>query len=302
MRYALLLLAVVMFAQSQPPYPAPRKDTQGKQKESAVKEQLVQPDKNQTPPSPITVNQYASHYKEGDEQPKSNAEQNKSAFSEWTIAIGTVLLFFATMWLALATAALCVVAILQWRTMIRHEEAFTGIARSMNEGLDATKIAADAAKQSADALKNSERAWVIVDANSSTKPLPGFAQLHFWIWNTGKTPAKITFTKSHLVVLAPNVQLPETPTYPIIIAGSEHNMILAMGRPDPGTVGNFGFTQDINLAPGVLNAIQAGQQIVYVYGEVGYKDAFGDDRKTVFGFRWAGGWDREVPEAYNECT
>jgi len=182
----------------------------------------------------------------------------------------------------------------------RSNSANEALTRESNTN---ARISANAAKASADALKNSERAWVIVDADPNTQPSPETCSFHFWIWNTGKTPAIVTFTKSELTVLAPNAKLPETPTYSITNPGSNENMILAMGRPDPQTIGNFGFyTQNMN--PGEIYDIQTGQRVLYVFGEVGYKDAFGDDRKTIFGFRWASGvgWDRGVPEAYNDCT
>jgi hypothetical protein len=146
MRSGLLFVSafLVASAQSQPPLPGPGKSGQEVQPLSGTKKADGSSDNNPSQPPSIVVNQFNSQPTDRPQKPKGAQGNNESPFQGW--ADGLVALF---------TAALAAVAVLQWLTMRQQ-------ASHMREGLRATRDAADAATTSATALMNAERAWVVV--------------------------------------------------------------------------------------------------------------------------------------------
>jgi hypothetical protein len=88
------------------------------------------------------------------------------------------------------------------------------------------------------ALTNSERAWVIVDADRNVRQIKdetgqAITLLNFLVWNAGKTPAKITYTVSELKIIKSLKELPDEPSYGN--PGTHGNSMLApVGIPGQG--------------------------------------------------------------------
>lgn len=290
MRLALLLFAAVMLVQSQPPSPTPGKESRSKQKESATNEKQVQSDSNQRPPIPVTVNQYNAEPNNRDKA-QNNAEQNKSASREWINTFSTVLLALFTLLLAVATAALCGVAILQWRTMKRHEEAFKGIATSMSEGLAATRISADAAKRSSDILVNTERAWLRVVSVLPTRivlstTLPNVNEFVFDLENKGRTAASLTGPYRGKFHMLHGIEtLPEIPDYGQI-AGliPEHESPMYGRLLAPGELNGQISQKCVSpaITEEVANGIRDHKFRLYFYASLKYFDCADQERELQF--------------------
>lgn len=257
MRLALMFFAAVILAQSQPPPPSLGKEAKSEQKNSATQKQQVQPNNNQPQPSPITVNQYATQPQSGD-KPQANAEQDKSPSNETIIAIGTVLLFFATMFLALATAVLCVVAILQWRTLEAHKEAFEELA-------GAATMSANTARE---ALENTERADILPGTAQIPLPIDQDSQLGITFNNFGRTRAKNAVFK--MTVATSEERLPEQVMGPVLVGPMDHKTI----RTSP--LGNA-------FSPETIAGIVNGTIVLEFIASVTYEDIFGKGHETSSG-------------------
>jgi hypothetical protein len=181
--------------------------------------------------------------------------------------------------------------------------------------LRATEKAAQASVMNSEALVNSERAWVVVDADGRTQPLehlPGtpLNLLNFFVWNAGKTPARVTYTRSEHKIIKTLADLPDHPTYADWNRGTSSNYMLAPVAPNE--MGSFSVVMESpNLEREGFGALYKREIIVYAHGQVEYVDAFGKERHTNFGFCWhvpvsgeplPARWVRAGPPAYNDCT
>ncbi len=159
-------------------------------------------------------------------------------------------------------------------------------ARATEKSAQAALASAAAARRSADAIINSERAWVMVYVewtpgykgrflgSSSTRQQGVKEQttvtLRFVCRNEGKTPGWIREKRATVRIMS---SLPEEPD----LASTE----ILQAEPEPIGVGiqthlDYSFTCDGQQAEG---------QLMVVYGIVRYRDAFGGDRHTTFGYR-----------------
>jgi len=289
MRYALPLIAVAMLAQSQPPSQAPGKSAQKQQQNGNTENKNAAASQTPSQNAPVVVNFFQSPNSAPTAQQQSE-KSNSPAPSDWVVRFTGIL-------------ALCAIA--QVIAMIVQ-------GRYMRKGLEETSKATNAAKQSADALINSERAWVVIDADPRYNPTPaGGTDVRFWIWNTGKTPAKITRTISDAHVLPAGVPFPDIPPYSPGNIGTPYPHILAPGRPDFAATGITGcLVFGIPITGFNLPAIQNGSDSFYMFGRVEY-ETFGVQKYTTFGFFWKPPstqnptpmWDRQkLPPSYNENT
>ena len=189
--------------------------------------------------------------------------------------------------------------------------------RAMRESVEKAGEAAKAARDSADALINSERAWVIVDIDQGERPTEG-KPLGFIcpVWNTGKTPARIIYKASHLMIIerisgsddVPMSGLDETPK----LSGTSSSDILAPAKPgQPGSLFISGHVTTSKVTRNDMERLEQKQIYLYAYGVIEYLDTFGRNRKTSFGFLWhpkiagdlqANQWVRDGKPAYNEST
>jgi hypothetical protein len=149
--------------------------------------------------------------------------------------------------------------------------------------LRATKESADAANKNAGALVNSQRAWIMVDANpgarvsvfhvttnsegeSTTVRFPLVCR------NEGGTPAWITekFVRARVVESMPPLLGLESAS-----DGDFHDISL-----EPLGVGKeLAFVADVRCSGRV-----SGEKFVVLFGFVKYRDVFGHGRETRFGY------------------
>jgi hypothetical protein len=169
----------------------------------------------------------------------------------------------------------------------------------------ATEDAATAAKTSADAVINAERAWVMVDVEQV--PGQGIRTVHTDLLtneqstmiyarlickNDGKTPAWITEKRAGLKIIGPHDKLPTEPELDSLGVWQREPEPLGVGRDSkkeitPQAKGTEGFDDSAIL-----------------YGAIFYRDVFGRERKTVFGYRVTLGneFKRLIESRYNENT
>jgi hypothetical protein len=285
------LCLVALFAFLQIPAQVPGKVTPGHDAHANIDKSASAPNKPPARSAPI-VNSLQSENPQRESQPKTpKAEQKNVAVTvppinvqkdRWDYAY-----IAASVLIALATLILAITA----------------------------RIQAKAAKISAEALMNSERAWVIVDADGRTKPIehiPGQPAnvFNFFVWNTGKTPASVTFTRSEFKKIESLDDLPNIPKYRSGNLGTySSNMLAPVGPKKMGSLNIIIQGPELDLV--AFNALLTHQFFIYVHGEIEYADVFEKKRRTTFGFYWhvplpgdllSEQWVRYGPPNYNECT
>jgi len=147
---------------------------------------------------------------------------------------------------ALSTGAIAVMAFAQVLILLYQWKVMSGQLSEMKATSEQTKQAADAAKKSADALINSERAWVMVNAELVIPDRAGATQgntitdtIKLFCTNAGRTPAWLTAKIGRLKVVDSLEALPEIPDFThlspeeIIYEGSEP---LGVGETKPPVV------------------------------------------------------------------
>lgn len=133
-----VLLAQLLFAQSQPPSPTPPKATQENQNKATPKE--AEADSNKEPSrNPSSLGKLPSV----NQQDASAKSYEKFTYTWWPIVASALNLLF--------TARLVRLMYLQWRSMEKQAEY-------MRDGLAATKQAVEAATKSADAAEAASKA------------------------------------------------------------------------------------------------------------------------------------------------
>jgi hypothetical protein len=199
-------------------------------------------------------------------------------------------------WWVVIVAALTAMAIAyQAREMRRTTEVMSGQLKTMQEQLkemgaqtcvleksvDHAEKSAEAAKKSADALINSERAWVMVDVHftpgegfaveyTSGETYRTFATLELEYSNVGKSPAWITEKRARFQIVK---DLPPQPDLDLAeFTRTEPEPLAATG--DPST------TRWETECSGK----HGPHTLTVVYGVVKYRDIFGENRETRFGY------------------
>jgi hypothetical protein len=147
----------------------------------------------------------------------------------------------------------------------------------------AARDAATAALIQANHVATSERAWMVASIEGEVIPdSTGVRILCFSVRyvNKGKTPAFLLEIKHNGVVLPREQELPDTR-----LPWDKFNVeVWEQGVPlQPG---DFLLKQNLNtLAPDVQRLHQ-GRDWLWVYGEIKYRDAFGNERETCYCFIW----------------
>lgn len=158
------------------------------------------------------------------------------------------------------------------------------------------------------ALINSERAWIMVDVDS----VPSFAGIvdgqssemgvgpvvaestmfraRIICRNDGKTPAWITEKQAGLDIVD---SVPVNPDW--------NRTIIIQAAPEPISVGQVSKPQDETVT---CKRGRALGKLTILYGIVKYRDPFGDNRTTTFGYRVRddGTLERLSNPKYNENT
>jgi hypothetical protein len=148
-----------------------------------------------------------------------------------------------------------------------------------------TRRSANAAKDAADAVMNSERAWLIVDLSWKDGRRQGIIgeSISFGVqtWsvfvvvtsrNFGRTPAWIT--ERRIGVLSSREPIPQNPPL--------GNAKVLASTSDTILVGEPGYSTEEGVASSERIADESGRVI---YGVVKYRDIYGKERETTFGYR-----------------
>ncbi|HLJ28688.1 MAG TPA: hypothetical protein VKY85_18410 [Candidatus Angelobacter sp.] len=148
-----------------------------------------------------------------------------------------------------------------------------------------TRKAANAAKESADAVVNSERAWVMADLHWGAGEGTGHIRhitkgsgenqtgVHLMLvcTNQGRTPGWIDEIKARIEIVTRPSPTPDIDSMEVI-------------RNEPAPLGVNGRLQpdpDFSL---ICAGWDEADKMILVSGVVKYRDAFGGDRKTFFGY------------------
>ena len=147
------------------------------------------------------------------------------------------------------------------------------------------KKSAVAASTSANALMSAERAWVIVEMPERIRTLEGnddttaIVNLRLRYQNAGRTMCWITEKKIHFSIVE---QLPKEPMF------DKSSLVFSGPEPEPLVVGQQSLLDITSLTcegVHVMSLSGPGGNAPVLYGVIRYRDAFGSDRKTVFGYQ-----------------
>jgi hypothetical protein len=296
---AIPVLLFVILGPSQTPSPTQTKPGQEKQHKAAPEQPGGTANQGATKNSTAISHEPSPPTAIWNQQNSSTDGQGKSSADRWPT-------FFAGL-LTLFTGALAVLAYKQWNVLREQRTAMRDQASYMRKGLRISLIAtrtakqtARAAKKSADALINAERAWVIAELEWKNKKtdiimqtlpegIQAVVRLQLKLSNSGRTPAWIIGTwvlHEVTAVVAENPRLgpkgePES-------------------GPEPIAAGADYFSDMELLCPGFgVN----GKTVVLV-GITEYRDCFGVDRITTFGYtlKFNGELERIPNPNYNRFT
>jgi hypothetical protein len=203
--------------------------------------------------------------------------------------------------LAAFTLALVIVSFMQWKVLRKHEEwmqkhdanlvnisqAAAQNAKSARRNAAFSKVNAraamnnaSAAKRSADAIVNVERAWIMVDVvwePTSTLRITRIdggegkktgVAIRMICTNEGRMPAWITYRAVHVEVAS----IPTGQTEFLPSESSENYIPIAAKGKDESPWRSFGMGQP-----------EVGKE-VFIYGVIKYRDVFGPERETWFGY------------------
>lgn len=284
--FALISLTSKAWGQSQPPPPAPPKPIQ--QPEAASKDNQARPENNLgvTEPLPAVVKVLPPNTADKKTAEEGNQRHDYSS-AEWWLVYLTAILVSATIGLMIYTGNL-------WRATVRLSRDATVTAKRQAEDMkkslhiaDVTASAAHASALSAERLvKTMEdtadrqlRAYVFVYAadiegiDSANPP-----EAVVVIKNSGQTPA---FDVLHVGGIGFGK------SFDTLSAAIPPDEITRMTLP-PGGIWKNCVTAPRRLSTGEKSAIHAGTMIIFVYGEIRYKDAFDKPRFTKYRFMIGG--------------
>ncbi len=177
----------------------------------------------------------------------------------------------------------------------------------------ATEIASEAAKASADAVKSAERPWVLatLDGRAFRPDTMNDAVIRVVCncENYGRTPPTINALVAKMIQLDRTQTLAPEPNYSATdVQAQTSELLLAPVVLPPG-----GRIQRPFYLPRLGRlAVERGDAILYIYGQVLYRDAFGDEHETRFCYEFKpalGGADPAIagfyisgPAPYNKAT
>lgn len=201
-------------------------------------------------------------------------------------------------------------------TAIEHEATVASVIA------EAAKDNAAAAKASAQAAVDSERAWITARPAilspelhavwEQGDPLPADSPwVHLFpvrFQNFGKTPAQIDEVAIRYVLLGNLSELKEPPEYGEAAAQNGYLLV-----PREKMIFSVPLASGGTLKKWQVAAINAQQLFLYAYGFVGYRDVYGPNHGTCFGYVYhfpQGGlinfqnaeFRRGGPPAYNKAT
>ena len=203
MRFALVFLAVVTVAQSQPPSPTPPKISQTEKQQTESKSS--KPEANQQPSSPSPVNIFRNF------APSADGKQEQSGYPSKNESSGDgTPKIISDLVMALATVAIAYLGYRQWDTLKEHKKAFDKLAEHMGEGLEETKKVASAAIRSADAAERTivatQRPFLLLECITHQPLLDKDGHIAGFVLtpefrNSGHSPALNAQCFSEIVVL-----------------------------------------------------------------------------------------------------
>jgi hypothetical protein len=221
----------------------------------------------------------------------------------WT-AIFTGLLTVSTIGLWLVNRGLLNAAIAQSADTTKSAVAMASVAASMAENVTRLKEAVDINRQIADRQKSLGEAQLRAYVNGSTGPSvyqdrPN--KLRFRgavnLTNTGPTPAHKVVHRVNAGILP--VVLPQPQDFVLLLAAEDTPEIMIPPHSLP--IG-IGFTIPDYIDDAAVENIKrgAGTHYLYVWGLVGYEDAFGEKHETRFcqAVTWIPTTPKETPNAF----
>lgn len=230
----------------------------------------------------------------------------------------------ANFWAVILTGVIAGAAIVQIIIYRRQARIMADALRISADQAKSAELAALASRQSTDALMNGDRAWIsVIPAIEAPDlhplweqgdPLPATNPFHHGfpviIRNVGKTPARIEKVYIQYVLLQhrPNV-LPDDPAY--IDPLKEQSFLLVPNEETP-VLTLLSKPQGV-LTKADISGIYSQCSFLYGYGIVKYKDVYGSEHETRFGYVYhfpqgglvgieKTGYRRAGPEAYNRQT
>jgi hypothetical protein len=168
-----------------------------------------------------------------------------------------------------------------------------------------SRKSAVAAGRSANALMSAERAWVVVEMPERIRTLEGnddtttIVNLTLKYENAGRTMCWITEKKVHFAMIE---RLPKEPMF------DENTLAFSGPEPEPLVVGQHSSLEIPSLACKGIHVLtlsgEPGGNVPVLYGMIRYRDAFGSDRKTLFGYQIgaSGRLKRIHSTSYNDNT
>ncbi|MGB6130727.1 MAG: hypothetical protein WBG54_03020 [Acidobacteriaceae bacterium] len=162
-------------------------------------------------------------------------------------------------------------------------------------------------------IVTSERAWMVTEPCDAKIPpeikgkTTGVRHVGFSVRfkNMGKTPAFLLEIRYSGKVLPSKERLPEVPS-----EYEEREIFKWEGKGMPLLPQDFILKNHVNTWAKEPVLIDRGFDILWIYGYIKYRDAFGENRETWFCHRWVPeieGWQKsgfisDGPESYNHAT
>jgi hypothetical protein len=147
-----------------------------------------------------------------------------------------------------------------------------------------TKAAAKAALLNAQAVINAERAWMVARIEAEIIPdSEGVRLVRFTVrcLNNGRTPAFLLEMANHGVVLPREQVLPED-RFP----WGKENVVVWSSEGVPLQPEEFLLRRNSSTIAPDLQRLIHGQDWLWVYGYIKYRDAFGNPHETRYCFLW----------------
>lgn len=295
---------VIAEQQSPPPPPAPSEARQEKQEARGIEDSHAQP--SNTPPGiiPAMIDQPKSQPSEQANQAHSNQDREESSFNRWNALAVTVF-----------TAALAVLALLQWMSM-RQQAGY------MRDGLGLTRQGTDAATESAKAATKAaneaeksvtfarenahldQRAWLAAFNIRGVPKANELYQISIIVKNTGKTFAK-NFWINPVVTPRKKGVIPD---FMAMVEKEATNpgqgeFISKTFMPPEGTT-TATITVSPKLGQGDIDAFKSGEMVIWVFGKISYDDIFKCPHWTTFcsvlTLTERGDWEYMTYSTFNE--
>ena len=287
--HLVVLLPVFLFASalhgqsSQPPVPSAGKESsKNRNAQSQSKQAYPCPPLQGTQASPLWVNVIKAGADKPEAKPNQDKSENGSAQKgrvdpNWLIAIFTVVLAF--------------VAAIQAGFFLWQLRMMKASLEDSKKAVEAAGKAAESAQRSADIASDTDRAWVITNADFSSdwpdiagNSAPVKSQMILQLKNAGKSPAEMQRMRTVTHLVSKDWPLPESPTYgesedwDVESSGGE---IIGPGDKIPVfcSVKWHDHLSDFQIAQ-----IRNGSLNLFCYGLIEYKDNSGKQRLTQFGY------------------